>query len=116
MGGTFYAVNFVDQIIIDNVVEDQPYFAPFITNPTGTDCDVTINKGWKSEFVTHAVVSAKTDNVSFGYYELYTNANVTLDCGGQIYWWGLQPDETNGTSFFGDVEKGTGIIDFTLKP
>lgn len=116
MGRTINAVNPGDQIIIDNVVDNQPYFAPFITNPTDTGCEVTINKGWKSEYVTNAVVSAKTDNVSLGYYQLYPNSNVTLDCGGQIYWWGQQPNDTTGPSFFGDVEKETGIIDFTLKP
>jgi hypothetical protein len=116
MSGTFKDAAVGDQLTIDNVVDNQPYFAPFVTNPGAVDCEVTINKGWKSEFVTHAVVSAKTDNVGFGYYQLYTNSNVTLDCGGEIYWWGLQPNDSSGTSFFNDVEKDTGIIDFTLKP
>jgi hypothetical protein len=86
-----------------------------ISNTTNKDCDMTINKGWDSEFVTGAVVGANQDTVGFGYYKLFTNSNVTLDCKGKIYWWGTQPDEKNPTSFFDQVEKDTGIIYFTLK-
>jgi hypothetical protein len=116
MGGTFHGIREGDEIVIDNEVDNQLYFYPIINNTTGTDCDVTINKGWKSEYVTGAVVGANQSNIGFGYYELYTNSNVTLDCGGKIFWWGEQPDETNATSFFDQVEKDTGIIYFTLKP
>ncbi len=116
MGGSFADVTVGDQITIDNMVEDQPYFYPLISNTTGRDCDVTINKGWKSEYITGAIAPANEDNVGFGYYELYTNSNVTLDCGGKVYWWGLLPDEKKGTSFYDEVEKDTGAIHFTLHP
>jgi hypothetical protein len=116
MGGTFDDVNLGDDISIDNVIADQSYFYPVIDNHTDTDCLVTINKGWQSEFITGASAPAHSDNIGFGYYELYTNSNVTLDCGGKLYWWGQQPDETNGTSFFDQVTTDTGYIDFTLNP
>jgi len=116
MAGTFDGVNVGDEISIDNIVADQPYFYPILDNNTNTDCLVTINKGWQGEFVTGATVPAHTANIGFGYYELYTNSNVYLDCGGQIYWWGQQPDVTTGTSFFDQVTTDTGYIDFTLNP
>jgi hypothetical protein len=113
MGGSFTNIAASDEIIIDAIVEDQPYFYPMITNLTRTDCDVTINQGWKSEYITNAVAGAQTDQIGFGYFELYTN--VVLDCAGQVYWWGTRPDETKPTSFFDDVEKDSGVIEFTLK-
>jgi hypothetical protein len=116
MGGAFQNIAVGDEITLDNLVENQPYFYPIITNLTNMDCEVTINKGWKSESITHAVSSAKTDRVGFGYYELYTNSNLVLDCAGQVYWWGTLPDEVNPNSFFEDVEKGSGVVEFTLKP
>lgn len=116
MSGSFDDIKVGDEITIDNVVENQPYFYPLISNTSGVDCTVTINKGWKSEYDTGAIASAFQNNVGFGYYELYNNSNVTLDCAGQIYWWGLLPDETKGTSFYDQVEKDTGAIYFTLQP
>jgi hypothetical protein len=115
MSGSFKNIAAGEQITIDAVVEDQAYFYPMITNLTRTDCDVTINQGWKSELITNAVAGAQTDLIGFGYYELYTNSNVVLDCAGQVYWWGTRPDETNPTSFFEDVDTDSGVIEFTLK-
>jgi hypothetical protein len=116
MGGKFSKVNLGDEIVIDHVVENQAYFYPYVTNPTSTDCDVVINKGWKSEVDPNAVVPANTDNVGLGYYELYDNSNVTLTCGTDVYWWGLQADQSGGTSFYNDVDQNSGVIDFTLNP
>jgi len=115
MSGTFDNVTGGDELTIDNLIDNQPYFYPIINNTTKKDCDVTINKGWNSEYVTGAVASASSDNVGFGYYKLFTNSNVTLNCAGKSYWWGIQPDDTSGTSFFDEVEKDTGVIYFTLK-
>lgn len=117
MSGTFTGINSGNTLTIDNVIGDQAFFYPIISNTTGTDCDVVINKGWKSENVTKAVIPANTNNVGMGYYKLFTNSNVTLTCGADTWWWGLQTDNNpSDTSFFGDVEKETGVISFTLKP
>lgn len=116
MGGIFSTVNSGEKLEINNKVSGQAYFYPLITNNTKNDCDVTINKGWKSENVMGASVPAKTVLVGLGYFELYTNSNVTLDCEGEIYWWGTLPNEKNPDSIYADVEAGSGVIEFTLNP
>jgi hypothetical protein len=116
MSGIFSDINSGEELTIDNDVDGQYFFYPIITNTTKTDCDVTINKGWKSEYVTNAVVPANSGGVGMGYYKLFTNSNVTLTCGTDVWWWGQQPDSPNDTSFYDDVEKDTGVISFTLKP
>ena len=87
MGGTFAGIAAGDDLTVEANVDGQPYFYPYITNHTQTDCEVTINKGWNSEFVTHAVSAAQSKNIGFGYYELFSNSNVVLDCAGDTYWW-----------------------------
>jgi len=115
MGGTFSDIAAGDDLIVEANVDGQPYFSPFISNHTQTDCEVTINKGFQSEFITHAVSAAQTDNIGFGYYQLYSNSNVVLDCAGETYWWGTLPNETNPKSFYDDVDKDSGLVDFILK-
>jgi hypothetical protein len=114
MAGGFGGVEAGDVLDINNVVDDQDYFYPYVTNHLSEECEVIVNSGWENENVTGAVVPANSQEVSLGYYRLYTNSNLTLDCGGTTYWWGLQPDENSDTSFYGDVEEDTGWIEFIL--
>jgi hypothetical protein len=116
MDGIFKDSSNGDELTIDNVIDEQAYFYPIISNTTATDCSVVINQGLKSEFVTNAIVPANSQNIEYGYYKLFTNSNVTLHCEGELHWWGNLPDNGNPDSFFNDVEPETGVIYFTLKP
>jgi hypothetical protein len=116
MGATFSSIARGAVVTVNNIVGDQAYFYPFISNHTDKDCEVTINLGWQSENVTKAVVPAGKDDVGLGYFRLYTNSNVTLNCDGSIRWWGLRPGEQSDTSFFDKVDPETGTIYFTLEP
>ncbi len=78
-------------ITVNNVVGEQTYFYPRISNHTNRDCAVTINQGWKEENVTNVVLPAGQDDIGLGYFRLFTNSNVTLSCGDERYWWGLSP-------------------------
>jgi hypothetical protein len=116
MDGIIKNVTSGDKLVIDNVINDQHYFYPIITNPGSFDCEVTINKGWENEVVTNATVPANTDKVGLGYYRLYTNSNVYLNCGGNEYWWGTLPNRGSPDSFYGVVDQQSGVIVWTLKP
>jgi len=116
MGGIWSKVNDGDELDVDNIIDQQYYFYPIITNPGSVDCYVTINKGWENEVVTNAFVPAYTNNVGMGYYKLYNNSNVYLLCGKNYYWWGTLPDEGNPVSFYGNVTPDSGVIYFTLNP
>lgn len=116
MGGIFSDVAAGDVITVDNVVSGQDFFYPVVSNLTADDCEVIVNRGWQSENAPGAVVAANSRAVELGYYKLFTNSNLTLDCPDSIFWWGLQPDERDATGFFEDVEAGTGRIEFTLEP
>lgn len=116
MGTTVSGIRRGAVLTVNNVVGGQAYFYPFISNRTDCDCAVTINRGWRDENVTHAIISAGQDNVGLGYFRLFENSNVTLDCGDERYWWGLASDESAGKSFYDDVEPDTGVIRFTLEP
>ena len=116
MGGHFNGVSDNEIISIDNIVGEQPYFYLIVSNKTDKNCSVIINYSWASEFVTHAQVAANKSNVGFGYYKLYSNSNVTLNCEGKVYWWGKRSGEEKGAPFYEKVENDTGRIYFTLNP
>jgi hypothetical protein len=116
MGATVLGVSTGQVVEITNLAGDQVYFYPYITNLTDQECEVIINKGWESENIPEAVVPANREEIGLGYYRLFTNSNVTLDCDGSIRWWGLQPDENSDDSFYDLVETGSGTITFSLKP
>lgn len=116
VSGSFASANPGDLLNVDNVVSEQAYFYPFITNNTEQDCEVIVNKGWKSEVITDAVVPALSKDVGLGYYKLFENSNLTLECGEKEYWWGTLPDETDPDSFLDEVEAGSGVVHFTLDP
>jgi hypothetical protein len=114
MGGKMADIHSGESITIDHTVGDQRYFYLYISNHTSEDCEVTVNKGWQSENATDAVVPANTDEIGLGYYKLFENSNVTLDCGGKERWWGLQPDESGEGSFYDRVRSPDGVIVFIL--
>ncbi len=102
---------------LDIVSQDgaQPYFYPIVSNTSSKDCEVTIDDGWTSESATAIVIPSRQESVALGYYPLYSYSNVTLECGGQFYWWGLRPREKNQTPIYYQVPKDTGVIEFTMK-
>ncbi len=107
----------VGQIVeITRQAGDQEFFYPRITNRLDLDCEATVNKGWENENITGAVVPANSEAIGLGYFKLFTNSNVTMNCGEQEYWWGLQPQETSTDGFYEDVDPLSGLIELTLEP
>ncbi len=115
LGGAVRGLKGGDEIAIVNQDGEQPYFYPIVSNTSSKDCKVTIDDGWTSEMATGVAIPARQEGVVLGYYPLYSYSNVTLECGGQFYWWGLRPNEHNRTPIYYEVEKDTGIIEFTMK-
>lgn len=101
---------------ITRLAGDQEFFYPRISNRLGVECEVMVNKGWESENVTNAVVPENSDEVGLGYYKLFTNSNVTLNCAEKEYWWGLQPQESATDGFYGDVDPISGLLELSLDP
>ncbi len=115
LGSTVLQVKAGSELAIVSQDRDQPYFYPIVSNTSSKDCKVTIDDGWTSESATGLVIPARQQGVALGYYPLYSYSNVTLECGGQFYWWGLRPKEKNQTSLYYQVPKDTGVIEFTMK-
>ncbi len=115
LGGTFRGLKAGDELAIFSQDGEQPYFYPIVSNTSSKDCKVTIDDGWTSEAATGVVIPARQEGVALGYYPLYSYSNVTLECGGQFYWWGLRPNEKNQVSIYYDVAKDSGVIQFTMK-
>jgi len=115
MGGKMEDIHSGEIINIDNLVADQPYFYLYISNHSADDCEVTVNKGWQDENATDAVVPANSDEIGLGYYKLFEDSNVTLDCDGKESWWGLQPGESRDDSFYDLVQPPSGVIYFILE-
>lgn len=116
MGGFFDGVSDRESITVDSRVAEQPYFYPIITNNSDVDCKVIINEGWASENDPPAIVPAHKENVGLGYYKLYSNSNVTLNCDDKFYWWGIRPNEEKGTAFNSKVDADNGTATFVLNP
>ncbi len=115
LGSTLLQVKSGSELAITSQDRDQTYFYPVVSNTSSKDCKVTIDDGWTSESSTGIVIPARQERVVLGYYPLYSYSNVTLECGGQFYWWGLRPKEKNQTPIYYQVPKDTGVIEFTMK-
>ncbi len=115
LGSTVLQVKAGSELAIVSQNGDQAYFYPIVSNTSSKDCKVTIDDGWTSESATGVVIPSRQDRVALGYYPLYSYSNVTLECGGQFYWWGLRPKEKNQTPIYYQVPKDTGVIEFTMK-
>ena len=115
MGGDISNIAPGDIVLIDNLVGEQAYFYPRVSNNTAQECEVIVNYGWENENITGALLPAHSPPIGLGYYKLFTNSNLTLDCPQAIHWWGLRPEEVD-EGFFEDVEPGSGLIEFTLQP
>lgn len=116
MSGWLESVTVGEVVEITRLAGDQEFFYPRVSNHLGVECEVIVNKGWESENVTDAVVPANSDDVGLGYFKLFTNSNVSLNCDGKEYWWGLQPQETSTDGFYEDVDPDSGLLELTLDP
>lgn len=118
MGGPIGKLNSNREYVIKNVVGDQNYFYPVITNRMDYPCSFSINDGSFVENRPSASIPAQSERVVLGYYRLYINSNITLYCNpsneNTYWWWGLRKDSDNGDSFFDEVEQDTGYIHFVL--
>jgi hypothetical protein len=102
---------------IDSLVVDEPYFYPLITNTTDQSCGVIINDGLNSENRTGAALPPRSGRVGLGYYKLFTNSNVVLECGEKRYWWGERNGEIGVSGRLSElVEPGSGVLELTLEP
>ncbi len=98
------------QLTVDNVVGDAWYFAPLVTNSTGTTLLMTVNWGLASENRCNCTVPATGALTHLGYYRLFTNSNVTAFRSGSNY--------TGAYRYFYDftsgVTRGAGRAFFTF--
>ncbi len=115
LGSTSLQVKAGSEVAIVSQDGAQLYFYPIVSNTSSKDCKVTIDDGWTSESATGVIIPSRQERVALGYYPLYSYSNVTLECGGQFYWWGLRPKEKNQTPIYYQVPKDTGLIEFTMK-
>ncbi len=114
MGGVFDKVKAGDELTIASKVGGQLYFYPIVSNTSSKDCAVTIDNGWTDEIITGVVIPSRQEDFDLGYYPLYSYSNVTLECGGQFYWWGQRPNEKNQTSIYYQVPKDSGVVRFNM--
>ncbi len=80
--------------VVNNVVGNDVYFAPVISNQTPQALEAGVNVGLVAQNLCNCNVNAFTNNVLIGYYLLYTNSNVELYYPGWNYtgpfvFWGL---------------------------
>lgn len=119
MRGRWSSVDPGMKLFVTNKVADSWYFYPIVTNNTDTSCRFSVNDGWKSENRPGGVIPSNHENVHLGYYRLFSNSNLTIYCDQsnpeRYLWWGIRPDQDDGTSFLESVGTDSGIITFTLR-
>lgn len=98
------------QLTVDNVVGTTWYFAPLVTNTSGTTLLMAVNWGLTSENRCNCTVPANGLMTHLGYYRLFTNSNVTAFRSGTTY--------TGPYRYFFDfgasVPRGSGRAFFTF--
>ncbi|MBK9410288.1 MAG: Ig-like domain-containing protein [Gemmatimonadetes bacterium] len=94
---------------IDNLVGSQWYFAPLVSNLSGTSLLMAINFGLQSENRCNCTVPIGGQRVFLGYYRLYSNSLVHAFASGSGY--------TGSYRYFSDfgnlIPRGSGVRDFT---
>lgn len=102
------------QLVVDNVVGNQPYFHPMLSNSTGTPLLIMVNGGLVAENRCQCVVPAFQQNTGIEYYRLYSNSNLRGYRNGS----GYTGSYVYFDNFSGFVTPGTGLINlnFTLSP
>lgn len=104
-----------DQTInITNVIGVQYYFFPIITNTLSEDCSVVVNKGTAWENKPQAYIPAKGTAIGLGYYRLFNESNIVLDCGNFHYWYGIRKEIPNDQSIVPFITQYSGIFNAKL--
>ena len=116
MSGIFHRVDSGVLLEVSNVVGNISYFYPILSNETDTDCSISINDGYVSEQIPGILLAHKSNVVS-GYFILYSNSNITLYCGGQIWWWGIRPSQLETPMPLGNIiDPANGIVRVGISP
>ena len=114
MSGNFSTVNNPAgsyNYTVDNILGDNWYFAPFITNNTSVGLLMAVNWELQSENRCNCVVPANTANVRLGYYRFYSNTKVvafltsTGYSGSYLFW------EYGNQFTTEDLEENSGRLD-----
>ncbi len=96
-------------LTVDNVVGSTWYFAPLVTNLTGTSLLMAVNFGLQAENRCACVVPVGGQRVFLGYYRLFSNSMVHAFRDGSNY--------TGAYRYFFDfgngVPRGSGVREFT---
>jgi len=116
MSGTWSKVSNGSHLTINNIVGDQFFFFVTIDNNTSAECDVYIDKGYVTE--KHpGTLPIGSQNVSMGYYRLFSNSNVSLQCAdGKSYWWGIQSGQQPEASIVEIVQPISGLLEIGIDP
>ncbi len=96
-------------LTIDNVIGDQWFFAPLVTNLTGTSLLMAVNYGLQSENRCACVVPVGGQRVFLGYYRLYSNSVLHAFRDGSNYSGPFRFFFGFGTA----VPRGSGVREFT---
>ena len=104
---------------VNNLIGNQPYFAPLVTNNTTAGVLMDVNAGLAAENKCFCDAPAGSSNVAFGYYRLYTNSNVRVYRSGSNYsgpyeFWGNDSTVAPNGNFDSSVASDTGILRLPL--
>jgi hypothetical protein len=116
MGGSFAAIaNPVGPYNygLDNIIADDQFFMPSITNRTAAGMLLEVNGGLSSQNRCGCLIPANGNNVAAGYYRLFSNSNVRLYRSGSGYtgpyiYWGTAENPLHR-----HVEEKTGVARLT---
>jgi hypothetical protein len=109
------------QLLINNQIGSQMYFAPWVTNQRSSGALMLVNGGLSAQNACNCVVPPFSSSVAFGYYRLFSTSNVRAyppDSGysGPYVFWGYDSVVAPGNSLVPLVQAGTGITLLTLTP
>ena len=97
-------------LTIDNRIGDQWYFAPVVTNLSGTSLLMAVNFGLQSENRCQCTVPVGGQRVFLGYYRLWSNSMVHAFANGSDY----TGPYRYFYSFANQIPRGSGVLDFTF--
>lgn len=107
---------------VNNVVGQDVYFVPSISNQTPQSLAVEVNGGLVAENRCNCDVPAFTNNVFTGYYRLYSNSNVRAFLSGTGYtgwyeFWGVDANGNvaPGGPLYQYVAANSGILKLTAR-
>jgi hypothetical protein len=86
------------------------FFAPVITNTSGTDLEMAVNYGFANQNECNCVVSSGAGPTRIGYYKLYSNSNVAAFAASSNYTGGYRYN----SNLFPSVAQGSGQINLTF--